>query len=114
MTFTMSHLLMEEYWELLGPNGPFLCKLFHNQSQQLAQLQMANNVLKDHALEAQSDVTDAAEKVMSSVAQAILTNMPATLGSHSLRSAKVAKLESFNGNRDKTENSSSDPSILLS
>jgi len=50
----------EEYWESLGPNGLFLCELFHNQSQQLAQLQMANNVLEDHAPEAQGDVTDAA------------------------------------------------------
>ena len=77
----MSHLLTEEYWELLGPNGPFLCKLFHNQSQQLAQLQMANNALKDGALEAQSDITEAATKATSSIAQAILTNVPATTGS---------------------------------
>jgi len=47
----------------------FLLKLFHNQSRQLAQLQMANNALKDHALEAQSDVTDAATKAASSIAQ---------------------------------------------
>src|SRR5882724_8359599 len=53
MTLTMSHHLTEEYWESLGPSGPFLCELFHNQSQQLAQLQTANNVLKGHALEAQ-------------------------------------------------------------
>jgi len=103
MTLTMSHLLMEEFWELLGPNGPFLCKLFHNQSQQLAQLQTANNALEDHALEAQSDITNAATKAASSVAQVILTNMPATMGSHSLRSAKADEVESFDRNRDKTE-----------
>jgi len=88
MTLTMSHILTEEYWESLGPNGPFLCKLFHNQSQQLAQLQMANNSLKGHVLAAQSDITDATAKAMSSVAQAILTNMLATTGSHSLKSTK--------------------------
>ena len=54
MTLTMSHPLMEKYWELLGPNSLFLCKHFHNQSQKLAQLQMANNALEDHSLEAQS------------------------------------------------------------
>src|SRR5882724_6106376 len=103
MILTMSHLLMEEYWESLGPNSPFLCELFHNQSQQLAQLQTANKALEDHALEAQSNITNAAAKAEASVAQAILTNMPATMGNHLLRSAKVAKLESFNGNRDKTK-----------
>src|SRR5882724_5639879 len=41
-------------WESLGPNSPFLCELFHNQSQKLAQLQITNNVLEDCALEAQS------------------------------------------------------------
>jgi len=30
----------------LGPNGPFCAKLFHHQSQQLAQLRTANNVLE--------------------------------------------------------------------
>ena len=102
MTLTMSHHLTEEYW-LLGPNGLFLCKLFHNQSQQLAQLQMVNNTLKDHALEAQGDVTNAAAKAMSSIAQAILTNMPAMMGSHSLRNARAAKLESFDRSRDKSK-----------
>jgi len=33
-----------------------LHELFHSQSQQLTQLQMANSTLEDHALEAQSDV----------------------------------------------------------
>jgi len=60
-------------------------------------------VLKDHALEAQSDITNVATKATSSVAQAILTNMLTTMGSHLLRSAKVAKPESFDGNRDKTK-----------
>src|SRR5882724_4309635 len=91
MTLTMSCLLTDDYWEVLGSNGPFLCELFHNQSQQLAQLQMANNVLEDCTLEAKSDITNAAAKAASSIAQAILTNMPATMGSHLSRSTKAAK-----------------------
>jgi len=97
----MSHQLTDEYWELLGPNGPFLCELFHNQSQQLAQLQTPNNALHDRTLEAQSDITDAAAKATSAVVQAILTNMPT--GSHSPRGVKVANLEYFDGSRDKAE-----------
>jgi len=100
MTLTMSHLT-EESCESLGPNGQFLCELFNNQSQQLAQLQTANNIFKDHTMEAQGDVTDAAAKATSSVAQVILTNMPAMTGSHLSRSTKAAELESFNGSRDK-------------
>src|SRR5882672_9489255 len=89
---TMSHHLTEEYWELLGPNGPFLCELFHNQSQQLAQLQMANNALEDHAIDAQTEVSDAV---------AILVNMPNW--SHSPRGTRAAKPECFDGIRDKAE-----------
>src|SRR5882724_11412883 len=103
MTLTMSHHLTEEYWESLGPNSPFLCELFHNQSQQLAQLQTANNVLKDHALETQCNVTDAAAKAALSVTQAILTNMLAMIRGCSLRNAKAAEPESFNGSRDKAK-----------
>jgi len=49
--------LTDEYWELLGPNGPFLHELFHNQSQQLTQVQTANNALEDHTMEAQTNVS---------------------------------------------------------
>ena len=103
MTLTMTHLPMEGYWESLWPNGLFSHELFHYQSQQLTQLQTANKALEYHALEAQSVVTDAATKAMSTVSQAILTNMLATTGNHSSRSAKAAELESFDGNRDKTK-----------
>jgi len=72
---TMSHHLTDDYWESLGPNSPLLGKIFHNQAQQLIQLQMANNALEDCALEAQSDAMDAASKAVSSVVQVILTNM---------------------------------------
>jgi len=88
---------------VLGPNGPFLCELFHNQSQQLAQLQTANNALEDHALEAQGDVTDAATKAVLSIAQAILTNMLAMTGSCLSRNARAAKMEIFYGSRDKAK-----------
>src|SRR5882672_4231496 len=97
----MSHHLTEEYWESLGPNSLFLCKLFHTQSQQLTQLQLANNVLKDHAMDAQTDISDAAAKAMSAIAQVILTNMPTR--SHSPRGTRAAKPESFDRSRDKAE-----------
>ena len=98
---TISHHLTDECWELLGPNGPLLHELFHNQSQQLAQLQTANNALEDHAIEAQTDVSDAVAKAASAVAQAILMNI--TIGSHSSRGTRAAKPESFDGSRDKSE-----------
>src|SRR5467141_2844235 len=99
--YTMSHCLTEEYWESLGPNGPFLCELFHTQSQQLSQLQLANNILEDRTMEAQTNISDAAAKAMSAIAQAILMNM--LMGSHLPRGARAAELESFNGSRDKAE-----------
>src|SRR5882724_5804951 len=102
MTLTMSHLT-EEYWESPGPNSLFLYELFHNQSKQLTQLRMASNMLKDHALEAQGDVTNATAKAMLSVAQAIITNMPTATGSCSSITTQVAELESFNGSRDKAK-----------
>src|SRR5882724_6955917 len=98
---TMSHQLMDKYWESLGPNGPFLCELFHNQSQQLAQLQTTNNTLHDRTLEAQSNITDAAAKAALAIAQAILNNMPTR--SHLSRGIKAADLECFDGSRDKAE-----------
>ena len=85
----MSHCLTEEYWESLGPNGLFLCELFHTQSQQLTQLQTPNNSLKDHAIEAQTDILDAAAKAMSAVVQVILMNMPT--GSHFPRGTRAAE-----------------------
>src|SRR5712664_3381492 len=97
----MSHQLTEEYWELLGPNGPFLRKILHSQSQQLAQLQATNNALEDRAMDAQTDVSDAAAKAASAVVQAILLNVPTP--SHSPRGAKAAKPETFDRSRDKAE-----------
>ena len=93
--------ITNKYWESLGPNGPFLHELFHNQSQQLTQVQTANNALEDHTMEAQTNILDAVAKTMLTVAQAILTNMPT--GSHSSRGARAAEPESFDGSRDKAE-----------
>src|SRR5882724_6888916 len=50
-------------------------------------------------MQAHDDVTEAAVKVASAVAQAILGNMPTV--SYSSWSAKAAEPESFDGNRDK-------------
>src|SRR5882672_6536056 len=97
----MSHQLTEEYWESLGPNGPFLGEILHSQSQQLTQLQATNNVLEDRAMDSQTDISDAAAKAASAVAQAILSNMPTM--SHPPRGAKAAELETFDGSRDKAE-----------
>jgi len=64
---------------------------------------MPNNVLEDHALEAQGDVTNAATKAVSSIAQAILTNIPVATGSCLSRNTRPAEPESFDGSRDKAE-----------
>jgi len=62
---------------------------------------MANSVLKDHALKAQSDAMDAAAKAVSSIPQAILTNMPTRR--HLLRSTRAAEPESLDRSRDKAK-----------
>jgi len=60
---------------------------------------MATNSLEDHMMEAQTDMSDAVPKAMSTVALAILTNM--VTRSHTSRGARAAELESFDGSRDK-------------
>ena len=103
MTLTMSHHLTNEYWELLEPNSPPLHELFHIQSQQLTQLQSANNALEEWAQETQSNIMDSAAKAVLSVVQAIFSNMLMLTGSHLLKSARSAELESFNGSKYKTK-----------
>src|SRR5882724_12372108 len=68
----MSHQLPDEYWESLGPNGPFLRELFHNQSQLVTQLQAANNDLETQVMDALDDVANVASQAMSAVAQTVL------------------------------------------
>jgi len=94
------HHLTNKYWESLGPNGPFLHELFHNQSQQLTQLQTANNALEDGTMEAQTDILDAAAKAASAIAQAILMNMQ---GATHPEVPEQPELEIFDGSRDKAE-----------
>src|SRR5882724_5353771 len=82
---TMSHQLPDEYWESLGPNGPFLRELFHNQSQLVAQLQAVNNDLQTWVMEAPDDVANVASQAASAVAQTILTNTHVPTGGQSSR-----------------------------
>src|SRR5882724_529823 len=98
---TMSHQLPYEYWELLGPNGPFLCKLFHNQSQLVIQLQPANNDLQTQMLDTPEDVANAASQAMSAVAWMILTNVQVLMGGKPTRNAKAANPETFDGSQEK-------------
>jgi len=63
----MSHGLTNELWDPLGLQGYFLCKIFHNHSELIAQLQMANNALEDQVMQAQGDVTNATAKTMSAM-----------------------------------------------
>ena len=65
----------DEYLDSLGPNGPFLFKLFHNQSQLVAQLQASNNDLQTQMLDAPDDVANMASQAVLAVAWRILTNV---------------------------------------
>src|SRR5882724_6355960 len=100
---TMSHQLPDEYWESLGPNGPFLWELFHNQSQLVTQLQAANNDLQTRVMDAPDDVAKAASQAASAVARTILTNAQAPTGGQSSRNAKAADPEAFDRSRGKTK-----------
>src|SRR5882724_4871900 len=99
----MFHQLPYEYWDSPGLNGPFLCELFHNQSQLVAQLQAANNDLQTQVMDAPDDVANAASQAMSAVARKILTNAHTPTGGQSSRNAKAADLEAFDGSQGKTE-----------
>src|SRR5882724_11626413 len=90
---TMSHQLPDEYWDLLGPNGPFLHELFHNQSQLVTQLQVANNNLQTWMLDTPDDVANAASQAASAVAWMILTNVQALTGGQPTRNTKAASPE---------------------
>src|SRR5882724_2882916 len=100
---TMSHQLQDEYWDLLGPNGPFLCELFHNQSQLVTQLQAANNNFQTQMLDTPDDIVNMASQAALAVAQMILTNIQVPTGGQPMRNAKAANPETFDGSREKTE-----------
>src|SRR5882724_13538058 len=99
----MSHQLPDECWDSLGPNGPFLCKLFHNQYQLVAQLQAANNDLQTQMLDAPDDVANVASQAALAMAQMILTNVQVLTGGQVMRNAKAADPETFDGSQEKTE-----------
>ena len=64
----MPHQLPDKYLESLGPNSPFLCELFHNQSQLVAQLQVANNDLQTQVMDVLDDIANAASQAALAVA----------------------------------------------
>jgi len=94
---TMSHQLPDEYWESLGPNGLFLCEIFHNQSQLVAQLQAANNDLQTQVMDTLDHVANAASQAALAVARTILTNVQAPTGGQLSKNAKAADPEAFDG-----------------
>src|SRR5882724_4452604 len=99
----MSHQLPDEYWDSLGPNGPFLCELFHNQSQLVAQLQATNNDLQTQVMDASDDVANVASQAASAVAHTILTSMQMSAGGQPTRNAKASDPEPFDGSQESRE-----------
>src|SRR5882724_4303934 len=99
----MSHQLPDEYWDSLGPNGPFLCKCFHNQLQLVAQLQATNNDLQTRVMDAPDEVANAASQAASAVAYTILTSMQTLARGQLTRNAKASDSEPFDGSQESTE-----------
>ena len=91
----MSHQLPDKHWDSLGPNGPFLCEVFHNQSQQIAQFQVTNNNLKTWMLDALDYIANVASQAALAVARMIFTNVQAPAGGQPMRNAKAADPEIF-------------------
>ena len=60
----------------LTRQGHFLHELFHKQFELVVQLQSANNAFEDQVMQAQDNITSAATKAVSEMAQAILGNVP--------------------------------------
>src|SRR5882724_7864470 len=100
---TMSHQHPDEYWDLLGHNGPFLHKLFHNQSQLVAQLQETNNNLQAWMMDVPDNIANVASQAMSAIARTILTNEPAPTGGQLSWNTKVADPELCDGSQEKTK-----------
>src|SRR6266481_5290491 len=101
----MADQLPNEYWESLGPNGPFLRSLFMSQHEQVQQLRETTTFLQSRVTDTHNDITNVASATASVVAQAITTNPQASIPvqSHSSRNAKATKPESFDGNWEKTK-----------
>ena len=75
----MSDRLLNEYWESLGQNGPFLWSLFEGQHEQLQQLRELNAFLQTRVTDTRDDITNVASAMASAVAQAIATNPQASI-----------------------------------
>src|SRR5882724_8229833 len=99
----MSHQLPDESWDLLGPNSPFLCELFHNQSQLVAQLQVTNNDLQTRVMDAPDDIDNVASQAALAVACTILTSMQTSAGGQLTRDAKASDPEPFYGSWESME-----------
>ena len=103
----MADQLLNEYWESLGQNGPFLRSLFMRQQEQVQQLQESNAFLQSRVTDTCDDITNVASATASAVAQAIIANPQASIPVQSLHnpvpSAKAADPKPFDGNCDKTE-----------
>ena len=103
----MANQLPNEYWESLSQNGPFLWSLFMGQQEQVQQLRESNVLLQSWVADTQDDITNVALATASTVAQAIVTNAPASIPVQNLHNLiqwpKAADPKPFDGNQDKTE-----------
>ena len=70
---------LNEYWESLGQNGPFLQSLFKGQHEQLQQLKESNAFLQTQVADTHNDITNVASATASAVAQAIAMNPQASI-----------------------------------
>ena len=75
----MSDRLLNEYWESLSQNGPFLWSLFEGQHEQLQQLKESNAFLQAQVTDTHDDITNVASATASAVAQAITMNPQASI-----------------------------------
>src|SRR6266481_8238520 len=103
----MADQLPNEYWESLGPNGPFLWSLFMSQHEQVQQLQDSNMFLQSRVANTHDDITNVASATASAVAQAIVMNpqasIPVQSTHHPNKGMRATDPEPFDGNRDKME-----------
>ena len=99
--------MINEYWESLGQNSPFLWSLFKGQHEQLQQLKESNAFLRTRVTDTHNDITNVVSAMASAVAQAITMNTqasrPIQTSHNPTQSAKAANPELFDGNRDQTK-----------
>ena len=103
----MTDQLLNEYWDSLGQNGPFLWSRFMGQHEQLQQLREPNTFLQNQVTDTWDDITNVALATASAVAQAITMNPQASIPAQTLHNliwnAKAANPKPFDRNWDKTE-----------